>query len=386
VVSVRKITLDDLPLRDNLRGKSPYGAPQLSVPVRLNTNENPHPPTQALVEDVAASVRDAASELHRYPDRDALALRGDLASYLSVQTGVELTTENLWAANGSNEILQQLLQAFGGPGRSALGFVPSYSMHPIISDGTQTDWLEAKRSEDFGLDVDVAVAAITDRRPDVVFVTSPNNPSGQSVPLEDLRRLLEAASGIVIVDEAYGEFSSQPSAIRLLAEHPAKLIVTRTMSKAFAFAGGRLGYLVADPAVVDALLLVRLPYHLSSITQAAAQAALRHADDTLGSVAKLIAERDRVSEALAGMGYRVIPSDANFILFGEFADAPRAWRRYLDAGVLIRDVGIPGFLRATTGLADENDVLLDTSGSLAESELASPANSRADNSSPVGAS
>ncbi|MCW2735285.1 MAG: histidinol-phosphate aminotransferase, partial [Mycobacterium sp.] len=170
MVSVRKITLDDLPLRDNLRGKSPYGAPQLSVPVRLNTNENPHPPTQALVEDVAASVRDAASELHRYPDRDALALRGDLASYLSVQTGVELTTENLWAANGSNEILQQLLQAFGGPGRSAIGFVPSYSMHPIISDGTQTDWLEANRSDDFGLDVAVAVAAITDRQPDVVFL------------------------------------------------------------------------------------------------------------------------------------------------------------------------------------------------------------------------
>jgi histidinol-phosphate aminotransferase len=381
VVSTRKITLDDLPLRDNLRGKSPYGAPQLSVPVRLNTNENPHPPTQALVEDVAASVRDAASELHRYPDRDALALRGDLASYLSVQTGVELTTENLWAANGSNEILQQLLQAFGGPGRSAIGFVPSYSMHPIISDGTQTEWLEANRSDDFGLDVEVAVAAITDRQPDVVFLASPNNPSGQSVPLEDLRRLLDVAPGIVILDEAYGEFSSQPSAVRLLADYPAKLVVSRTMSKAFAFAGGRLGYLVADPAVIDALLLVRLPYHLSSLTQAAARAALRHADDTLGSVARLIAERDRVSEALAGMGFRVIPSDANFILFGDFADAPRAWQRYLDAGVLIRDVGIPGFLRATTGLTDENDVLLDASAAVAESELAS-----ADNSSPVGAS
>jgi histidinol-phosphate aminotransferase len=380
-VSTRKITLDDLPLRDNLRGKSPYGAPQLSVPVRLNTNENPHPPTQALVEDVAASVRDAASELHRYPDRDALALRGDLASYLSVQTGVEVTTENLWAANGSNEILQQLLQAFGGPGRSAIGFVPSYSMHPIISDGTQTDWLEANRSDDFGLDVEVAVAAITDRQPDVVFLASPNNPSGQSVPLEDLRRLLDVAPGIVILDEAYGEFSSQPSAVRLLADYPAKLVVSRTMSKAFAFAGGRLGYLVAEPAVIDALLLVRLPYHLSSLTQAAARAALRHADDTLGSVARLIAERDRVSEALAGMGFRVIPSDANFILFGDFADATRAWQRYLDAGVLIRDVGIPGFLRATTGLADENDVLLDASAAVAESELAS-----ADNSSPVGAS
>jgi histidinol-phosphate aminotransferase len=364
-----KITLDDLPLRDNLRGKSPYGAPQLAVPVRLNTNENPHPPTQALVEDVAASVRDAAAELHRYPDRDAIALRADLASYLSSQTGVALSTENLWAANGSNEILQQLLQAFGGPGRSAIGFVPSYSMHPIISDGTQTDWLEAKRADDFGLDVDVAVAAITDRRPDVVFLASPNNPSGQSVPLEDLRRLLDVAPGIVIVDEAYGEFSSEPSAVRLLADHPTKLIVTRTMSKAFAFAGGRLGYLAADPAVIDALLLVRLPYHLSVLTQAAARAALRHADDTLGSVARLIAERNRVSEALANMGFRVIPSDANFVLFGEFADAPAAWQRYLDAGVLIRDVGIPGFLRATTGLVDENDVLLDTSARISETEL-----------------
>ncbi|TQR86518.1 histidinol-phosphate transaminase [Mycobacterium hodleri] len=367
--ATRKISLDDLPLRDNLRGKSPYGAPQLSVPVRLNTNENPHPPTQALVDDVAASVRDAAAELHRYPDRDAVALRTDLAEYLVAQTGVALTTDNLWAANGSNEILQQLLQAFGGPGRTALGFVPSYSMHPIISDGTQTDWLEANRSADFGLDVDVAVAAVVERRPDVVFLASPNNPSGQSVTLEDLRRLLEVASGVVIVDEAYGEFSSQPSAVELLAEFPAKLIVTRTMSKAFAFAGGRLGYLVADPAVIDALLLVRLPYHLSSITQAAARAALRHADDTLGSVARLIAERERVSEALTGMGFRVIPSDANFILFGDFADAPRAWQRYLEAGVLIRDVGIPGFLRATTGLVDENDALLDTSRSLAESEL-----------------
>ncbi|MFC7671549.1 histidinol-phosphate transaminase [Mycolicibacterium sp. GCM10028919] len=374
----QKITLEDLPLRENLRGKSPYGAPQLSVPVRLNTNENPHPPTQALVDDVAASVRDAAAELHRYPDRDAVLLRTDLAAYLSGQIGVPVTVDNVWAANGSNEILQQLLQAFGGPGRSAIGFVPSYSMHPIISDGTQTDWVEASRADDFGLDVEVAVAAVRDHAPDVVFVASPNNPSGQSIPLDDLRRLLEAAPGIVIVDEAYGEFSSQPSAAHLLADFPAKLVVTRTMSKAFAFAGGRLGYLVADPAVIDALLLVRLPYHLSAVTQVAARAALRHADDTLGSVATLIAERDRVSDALRDMGFRVIPSDANFVLFGEFADAPAAWQRYLDAGVLIRDVGIPGYLRATTGLVDENDVLLDVSARLADTELTT--------SSPIGAS
>jgi histidinol-phosphate aminotransferase len=375
----QRITLADLPLREDLRDKSPYGAPQLVVPVQLNTNENPHPPTQALIDDVASSVRDAAAELHRYPDRDAVALRTDLAAYLTAQTGIELGVENLWAANGSNEILQQLLQAFGGPGRSAIGFVPSYSMHPIISDGTQTEWLQAARADDFSLDVDVAVAAITERRPDVVFVASPNNPSGQSVALGDLRRLLDASRGIVIIDEAYGEFSSQPSAVALVEEYPSRLVVTRTMSKAFAFAGGRLGYLIAAPAVIDAMLLVRLPYHLSVVTQAAARAALRHADDTLASVAALATERDRVTAALTGMGFRVIPSDANFILFGEFADAPGAWQRYLDAGILIRDVGIPGYLRATTGLAEENDALLAASARLATTELASAA------SSPIGA-
>ncbi|ETB52177.1 histidinol-phosphate aminotransferase [Mycobacterium avium 10-5560] len=358
------------PLRDDLRGKSPYGAPQLAVPVRLNTNENPHPPSRALVDDVVRSVARAAADLHRYPDRDAVQLRSDLARYLTAQTGVQLGVENLWAANGSNEILQQLLQAFGGPGRSAIGFVPSYSMHPIISDGTRTEWLQAARADDFSLDVDAAVAAVTERTPDVVFVASPNNPSGQSVSLSGLRRLLDAAPGIVIVDEAYGEFSSQPSAVQLVGEYPTKLVVTRTMSKAFAFAGGRLGYLIATPAVIEAMLLVRLPYHLSSVTQAAARAALRHADDTLGSVAALIAERERVSTALTGMGFRVIPSDANFVLFGEFTDAPASWQRYLDAGVLIRDVGIPGYLRATTGLAEENDAFLRASAQLAATELA----------------
>ena len=366
------VTLADLPLRDDLRGKSPYGAPQLDVPVRLNTNENPHPPTKALVDDVTASVQAVAGDLHRYPDRDAVALRTDLAAYLTAQTGTALDVENLWAANGSNEILQQLLQAFGGPGRSAIGFVPSYSMHPIISDGTQTAWLVANRADDFSLDVAVAVAAIQHREPDIVFVASPNNPSGQSVPLDDLRRLLDAMTkGVLILDEAYGEFSSQPSAVKLIDEYPTKLVVTRTMSKAFAFAGGRLGYLIAAPAVIDAMLLVRLPYHLSSVTQAAARAALRHADDTLGSVAKLIAERNRVTEALTGMGFRVIPSDANFVLFGEFADAPATWQRYLDAGILIRDVGIAGYLRATTGLAEENDALLAASARLAATELVS---------------
>ena len=367
------VDLTDLPLRENLRGKSPYGAPQLDVPVRLNTNENPHPPSRALVDDVAESVRAAAADLHRYPDRDAVELRRDLAAYLSAQTGVTVGVENVWAANGSNEILQQLLQAFGGPGRSAIGFVPSYSMHPIISDGTQTEWIEAARAADFSLDVEAAAAAVEERNPDVVFVASPNNPSGQSISLDDLRRLLRAMRrGVLIVDEAYGEFSSEPSAIALIEEFPTRLIVTRTMSKAFAFAGGRLGYLVAAPAIIDAVLLVRLPYHLSVLTQVAARAALRHADDTLRSVADLVAERERVSAALTDLGFRVIPSDANFVLFGEFADAADAWQCYLGGGILIRDVGIPGFLRTTIGLAEENDAFLTASAQLAGTALAQP--------------
>ncbi|MEV0766605.1 histidinol-phosphate transaminase [Nocardia sp. NPDC050435] len=365
-------SLADLPLRANLRGKKPYGAPQLTVPVQLNTNENPHPPSRALVDDVAEAVRAAAADLHRYPDRDAVALRADLAAYLTRQTEVTLDVANVWAANGSNEILQQLLQAFGGPGRSALGFVPSYSMHPIISESIDTEWVEAERSADFSLDVDYAVAQIAERRPDVVFVTSPNNPTGHSIPLADLERLLEAAPGIVVVDEAYAEFSDVPSAITLIDRYPAKIVVTRTMSKAFAFAGGRLGYLAAAPAVIDALLLVRLPYHLSVVTQAAARAALRHADETLGSVAELAAQRDRVAAALRELGYEVVPSDANFILFGRFADAPRAWQRFLDEGVLIRDVGIPGYLRTTIGLAAENDELLRVSAKLVSEELTAP--------------
>ncbi|MCQ4119113.1 histidinol-phosphate transaminase [Rhodococcus tibetensis] len=365
------IGVDALPIRESLRGKSAYGAPQLSVPVQLNTNENPHPPTTALVDDVAESVREAARELHRYPDRDAVALRTDLAAYLAGQTGVPVTVDNVWAANGSNEILQQLLQAFGGPGRSAMGFVPSYSMHPIIADGTQTDWLPIFRRADFALDVDAAVEAIRARRPDVLFVTSPNNPTGHSIGIPELRRILDAATGIVIVDEAYAEFSDAPSAMTLIEDYPSKLVVSRTMSKAFAFAGGRLGYLAAAPAFIEALLLVRLPYHLSVVTQAAARAALRHADETLASVHALAAERVRVSKALEDAGFRVIPSDANFILFGEFTDSAHAWQAYLDRGVLIRDVGISGHLRVTVGLPAENDAFIAACDDLARTELTS---------------
>jgi histidinol-phosphate aminotransferase len=365
-----EVTLDQLPLRDDLRGRSPYGAPQLDVAVRLNTNENPYPPPPELVADVTDAVHEVAAELHRYPDRDALALRTDLAAYLTSATGVVLGAANLWAANGSNEVLQQILQAFGGPGRTAVGFEPSYSMHPIIAAGTRTEWLPAPRRADFSVDVDAAAALLRERAPDVTFLTSPNNPTGQSLDPAELARLVAAAPGIVVVDEAYAEFSDRTSAITLLADHGHKLIVSRTMSKAFAFAGGRLGYLAAAPAVVDALQLVRLPYHLSVLTQAAARAALRHAGATLGSVALLRAERDRVVAALAATGYDVVPSDANFVLFGRFADAPRAWRAFLDRGVLIRDVGIPAYLRVTVGTPEENDAFLQVAADVVEREIA----------------
>ncbi|MDT8914342.1 histidinol-phosphate transaminase [Amycolatopsis sp. PS_44_ISF1] len=356
-----EVTLEALPLREDLRGRSPYGAPQLDVPVRLNTNENPYPPPDELVADVAEAVRAEAASLHRYPDRDAVALRTDLADYLTVSTRVVLSEANVWAANGSNEILQQILQAFGGPGRSALGFEPSYSMHPIIASGTRTDWVPAPRRPDFALDTAGAAELVAERRPDIVFVTSPNNPTGGSIPPDGLRAVLEAAPGVVVVDEAYAEFSSQPSAAGLIPEYPAKLIVSRTMSKAFAFAGGRLGYLAAAPAIVDALQLVRLPYHLSRLTQAAARAALRHADATLATVHKLAAERERVVESLLGLGFAPVPSDANFVLFGRFADAPASWQSYVDQGVLIRDVGIEGHLRVSIGTPEENDAFLEAS-------------------------
>ncbi|WP_291313052.1 histidinol-phosphate transaminase [Corynebacterium sp. UBA2622] len=351
--------LDELPLRCELRGKSAYGAPQLEVPVALNTNENPYPPSQALVDDLVAETARLASTLNRYPERDAVELREDLAAYVTSQTGVAVSRDNLWAANGSNEVLQQLLQAFGGPGRTAMGFTPSYSMHPLLAAGTQTEFLAVPRGEDFRIDIDVALAAIGEQRPDVVMVTTPNNPTGDVTDLADIARILDAAPGIVIVDEAYAEFSPSPSSVTLLERYPSKLVVSRTMSKAFDFAGGRLGYFVAAPAFVEAVMLVRLPYHLSVLSQAAARVALRHSGETLATVEKLARERDRVQAGLDDLGYSVVPSESNFLFFGRFDDSHAAWQAFLDRGVLIRDVGVPGHLRVTIGLDRENDIFLD---------------------------
>ena len=347
-------TLDALPLRADLRGQQPYGAPQLDVPVQLNTNENPHPPSQALVADVAARVADAVTRLNRYPDREALELRGDLARYL----GHHLATEQVWAANGSNEVLQQLLQAFGGPGRAALGFEPSYSMHRLISTGTGASYLAATRAPDFSLPAARAVEAVREHAPDVAFLCSPNNPTATALDPDVVAAVYDAAPGLVVVDEAYAEFSHRPSVLALLPGRP-RLVVTRTMSKAFAFAGARVGYLAADPAVVDALRLVRLPYHLSAITQVAARAALAHTAELLGSVEAVKAQRDRIVEELRGMGRTVADSDANFVFFGRFPDAARTWRDLLARGVLVRDVGVPGWLRVTAGTEEETTAFLE---------------------------
>jgi len=348
-------TLDDLPLRDDLRGKSPYGAPQLDVAVRLNTNENSYPVPDVVVEALGKAMQAELRDLNRYPDRDAVALRADLADYL----GHRLTTANVWAANGSNEIQQQLLQAFAGPGRTALGFGPSYSMHPLLAAGTGTRWIGALRDADFGLTPTSAVAQIEEHRPDLVFLCSPNNPTGTALDPSVIDAVLTAATGMVVVDEAYAEFAraGTPSALESLPGN-SRLVVTRTMSKAFGFAGGRLGYLAADPAVVDAVQLVRLPYHLSSLTQAAARAAIAQRDALLATVDAIKEQRDRIVATLRARGVRVADSDANFVLFATGGDQAAVWQAFLDRGVLIRDVGLAGWLRVTAGDPAETSAFL----------------------------
>jgi histidinol-phosphate aminotransferase len=347
-----------LPLRDDLLGQTPYGAPQLDVPVCLNVNENPFPPSPALVAELAAAVASVAGSLNRYPDRDAVALRGALAAYLLRREGVALDVAQVWAANGSNEIMLQLLQAFGGPGRTVLGFSPTYSMYPDYARDTFTRWVTAPRAADFAVEPDVAVAAIREHRPSVTLLASPNNPTGTALPDGIVPVLAQAAAsvgGLVVVDEAYGEFRrpGTPSAVSLLAHHP-NLVVTRTMSKAFAMAGTRLGYLAASPAIVDAVQLVRLPYHLSAVTQVVARTALGRADELLAAVDVLRSERDALVSWLRGSGLTVAESDANFAFFGRFADRHAVWQGLLDHGVLIRETGPDGWLRVSVGTRDEN--------------------------------
>ena len=353
--------MTDLPVRDDLRGKHPYGAPQLPEAIQLNVNENPHPPSAGLIADLQRAIGEIGATLNRYPDRDAVVLRGALADYLSSRTGVQLSVGQVWAANGSNEVLQQILQAFGGPGRVALGFEPSYSMHPLLAAGTSTGWVGVQRAADFTLSVEAAVAAIAEHRPDVVFVTTPNNPTGTVTTLEVIEAICQASAGIVVVDEAYAEFADVPSAVTLLERYP-RLLVSRTMSKAFAMAGTRLGYVVASAEVVDVLQLVRLPYHLSALTQTAARVALARTAELLGTVEAVKAQRDRMVQVITELGLTVVPTEANFLLFGPFADPPATWQALLDRGVLVRDVssgpGLAGWLRVNAGTEPETTAFL----------------------------
>ncbi len=350
-----------LPVRDDLVGKQPYGAPQLPQAIQLNVNENPHPPSAALIADLARAVGEAGPTLNRYPDREAVDLREALACYLTSQTGGALGVDQVWAANGSNEVLQQVLQAFGGPGRLALGFEPSYSMHPILAAGTSTAWVPERRAEDFTISVDGAVAAVRRHDPDVIFLTTPNNPTGTVTGLDVVAALCETSRGMVVVDEAYAEFADVPSAVTLLDQHP-RLVVSRTMSKAFAMAGTRLGYVAASAAVVDALRLVRLPYHLSTLTQIAARVALARTTELLGTVDAVKGQRDRIVEHIRGLGLTVVPTSANFLLFGPFDDPAAIWQGLLDRGVLVRDVssgpGLAGWLRVNAGTTAETTAFL----------------------------
>lgn len=350
----------EFPIRDDLQGVTSYGAPQLDVPVCLNVNENPFPLPDEVVSAITASVQLVARGLNRYPQRDAVALRQALGDYLASESGVEVPWRQIWAANGSNEVMHHLFLAFGGPGRLALSFDPTYSMYPEYARDTFTAYKSFPRRADFTIDIAGACAQISDNRPSLVLVTAPNNPTGTALDVADLRKLLIAAQqcgAMLIVDEAYAEFRrvGTPSALALLAEF-ANLVVTRTMSKAFGMAGTRLGYAaVADPAVVDTLGVVRLPYHLSSVTQAVAIAALSHSSSLQAQVATIRDERDALQDWLLGQGFAVARSDANFILFGKFGDREAVWQRLLDQGVLIRVTGPEGYLRVSIGAPAEND-------------------------------
>ena len=348
-----------LPLRETLRPLSPYGAPQVPAQAALNTNENPYSPSPALQKAITDAVAKVAAELNRYPDRDATLLRTKLAHYINELSGTKFSADNVWAANGSNEIIQSIFLAFASG--SVLGFTPSYSMHPLIAKVTGAQWIDGKRNADFSLNTKDAIAEIEKNKPTLTFITTPNNPTGGAVTILEIQKLADACKsvgGLLVVDEAYAEFSQEQSAVTLIANNP-HVIVIRTMSKAFAFAGARVGYLVSDVAVKDAMMIVRLPYHLSALTQAAAQVAIDHRAELLGGVATIIAARESVVKALGDMGLTTIDSSANFVLFTGFKqEAPQLWAALLEKGVLIRDVGLSGYLRVTIGNEAENTLFI----------------------------
>ena len=354
-------SLGDLPIRDDLRGLTPYGAPQAPLPVALNVNENTHPVPDEVASDILDDIAVALSGVNRYPDREFTTLREALAEYL----GHGLEAAQIWAGNGSNEVLQHIMQAFAGPGRTVFGFAPTYSMYPLIAQGTGARWVAGTRETDYTLSAESAAAQVAEADPDVVILCSPNNPTGTPLGLDVIEAVYDAARGVVIVDEAYQEFAPREaaSALVLLGGRP-RLAVSRTMSKAFAFAGARVGYLAADPAFIDALRLVRLPYHLSALTQAAATAALRNSDTMLGMVDEIVEQRERISGTLEALGYQPYESWSNFVLFGGVDDPRATFEALYDRGILVRDVGIPHHLRVTAGTEAETTAFLEALASI----------------------
>ncbi|HEY7874365.1 MAG TPA: histidinol-phosphate transaminase [Actinomycetota bacterium] len=340
-------------IRPDLDGVAPYVSPQRPARYRMNTNESPYAPPQRLVDEVAGEIKDVA--LNRYPNRDASDLHAAISAHVS------WPADGLWVANGSNEVLLHLFLAFGGAGRSALTFEPTYSLHSLIPKIAATRVLQMPRDDVFAIDVDDAVATIDREQPDVVIVCSPNNPTGNCEPLEAVRALLEHAPGIVLVDEAYGEFADPGTSVMpLLASEP-RLVVMKTFSKAWRLAGVRIGYMMAAPEIVAAMARVRLPYHLSAITQIIGRAALRHSSETLALVSAIARERDRIVRELEATGVMTFPSDANFVLF-KVEDPQTIWQALLDRGVLVRSYadapGLEGCLRVTAGLPEETDAFL----------------------------
>lgn len=353
-------SLSDLPIRDDLRGRKPYGAPQLKVAVSLSVNENTHQIPEEVAVDIVAAIAGELLQINRYPDREFSELKSSLANYLEH----ELSPENIWAANGSNEVLLQIFQAFGGPNRKALSFSPTYSMYSLLALTTGTSYIEESRASRFELSPELVRAAIAKHQPDIILLCSPNNPTGTPLSLSVIEAAYNATDKIVVVDEAYAEFSSSGETALSLLPGRERLLVSRTMSKAFAFAGARLGYLAGDPAAIDALRLVRLPYHLSAFTQAAAVAAIRHAKKMLEAVSDIRFQRDRMIVELASLGFDPYRSDANFVLFDGLQDSATAFDQLLDQGVLVRNVGLPGTLRVTAGTQNETDKFLEAAAKL----------------------
>ena len=345
---------DRVPLRDDLAGIVPYGAPQLDVPVRLNTNEMPFAPPEAFYEQLAKRI--ASLDLHRYPDRRATALRTALGARFG------LGPERVWAANGSNEVLLQLFQAYGGPGRTLLLTSPGYSAHPLIATVAGTACVTVDLDAAFHLQPQAGAAAVAEHRPSLVCVASPNNPTGEPVAEAAVRALHDAGDALVILDEAYVEFAADAgaSAVRLLDELP-RLVVCRTFSKAWRLAGVRLGYLLAHDWVIDDLRRVRLPYHLDAMTQEAGLVALDLADEVTAHIVQVAAERERLYGALQDTpDVEVWPSAANFLLFRTpLADL---FDRLLAHGVLVRDFSdkprLQRCLRVSVGTPAENDTFL----------------------------